>query len=732
MLRNGGANITMKNKYFLTALLMIAMALFVGCHEDEEDQASNALVGDWYAEYAAPGTTGSGLAYDRMVQAYHFDDDGTGYWYNMYLADGNDEPVTMKGGHNIGAFAYTIADNTVSIRLNWENEVDDPAWSLEYANDQLTGSNGGTTYTLSRATAEQVEWCKHWDEVMNGGLADGIEMKWEEYEEVSNTRAIPNDFTFLWWYSDTLIVGNDNSAILKRVPVYPLLTKAYLSAKDLSTLEDGKAMWAASGMEIVSHGNAHANTFRFPSTFASQMLNSKMQDIPIPMYAYTTKKTNEGELNFRHVGAAVKMNIKNATSDKLVVDKVVVKSDKYQLSSPALYLDYIKDDLAYKAKTTTNAAYREVKVTFPSKGDHALRLEAGSDGSDIVVPILPIGDDNLTIEITTHMETDGIINMPCGFVYTGKISAQALSRGQMMLTSVTITPDGEGVTPRGAFSVDDGKAVFFSKANLKCTTDEYSETYGWVWNHWKFSFMDSQYEMHEDGIRWEANDPGDNYYRMNTITLFGYGTSGYNNGQECHQPNCADYRGWNDFYWDGEKYFVGHLTGNADWGYNAITNGGNKENSGWRTLTIENWIYLLNTRSGCEEKKALATVNGVKGGILLPDLWEMPAGLTWDANANRYASNVYSQEQWEAMENAGAIFLPAAGIRKIDNNNPTPSGLVVVVEGYQQEGMYWSSSLSADNSFAHTLYIVEDAGVDLTMEERQCGCSVRLVRDVKL
>ena len=44
----------MKSKYFLTALLMIAMALFVGCHEDEEDQASNALVGDWYAEYAAP------------------------------------------------------------------------------------------------------------------------------------------------------------------------------------------------------------------------------------------------------------------------------------------------------------------------------------------------------------------------------------------------------------------------------------------------------------------------------------------------------------------------------------------------------------------------------------------------------------------------------------------------------------------------------------------------------
>lgn len=124
-------------------------------------------------------------------------------------------------------------------------------------------------------------------------------------------------------------------------------------------------------------------------------------------------------------------------------------------------------------------------------------------------------------------------------------------------------------------------------------------------------------------------------------------------------------------------------------------------------------------------------MNGVKGGILLPDRWSLPAGLKWDADATRYASNVYSKEQWEAMEAAGAIFLPAAGVRKIEYINPTISGLVVVVDGYQDQGMYWTSSQSALNEYAHTLNIVEDAGFDLSMEERQCGCSVRLVRDVK-
>lgn len=711
----------------------VIMALIVGCNDDDEANQFNAVLGDWYADYSAPGTVGSDLTYDRIVQAYHFNADGTGYWYNIYLADGNEEPVTMKGGHNMGSFTYTISDNVVNILLNWDGEVDEPSWSLAYADNQLAGSNGGTPYILTRATAEQMKWCEHWDEVMNGGLAEDIALKWDEFEQVSGTKDMPDAFSFMWWYGDTLLVGNDNSAFLKSVPVWSLLTSAYVRAKDLTAFEDGKPMWAASGMELVAHGNAHANTFRFPNTFASRMVNSQMQDISVPMYAYTTAKTKGGELKFKHAGAAVKVNINNATNDKLVVDEIVVKSDNYQLSSSAYYLDYVKEDLGIKPKTTTNASYREIKVKFPSTGVHALRLEPGKEGTNILVPIMPIGDDNLTIEITTHIEADGIVNMPCGFLYTGKISAPALSLGQMMQTAVKITPDGENITPRGAFSVAEGKYVFFSKANLKCTTTDYNEDYGWTWGNWKFSFMDSQYEMHEDGIRWEANDPGDNYYRMNTVTLFGYGTSGYYNGHECYQPNCADYRGWKDFTWEGEKYFYGDLTGNADWGYNAITNGGNKENSGWRTPTLDDWLYLLQNRPDDDKKKALATVNGVKGAILLPDLWTLPEGLTWTPDAKNYGANTYSKEQWAAMETAGAIFLPAAGVRRLDNINPTPSGLVVVVNDYQCEGQYWSSSQIPYNEYVHVLYITEreDAGVDLTIEERQCGCSVRLVRDVK-
>ena len=68
-----------------------------------------------------------------------------------------------------------------------------------------------------------------------------------------------------------------------------------------------------------------------------------------------------------------------------------------------------------------------------------------------------------------------------------------------------------------------------------------------------------------------------------------------------------------------------NLTGssaNYDWGYNAISNAGNQENSGWRTLTNGEWSYLLMTRSTASGiRYAKAQVNGINGVILLPDNW---------------------------------------------------------------------------------------------------------------
>ena len=77
--------------------------------------------------------------------------------------------------------------------------------------------------------------------------------------------------------------------------------------------------------------------------------------------------------------------------------------------------------------------------------------------------------------------------------------------------------------------------------------------------------------------------------------------------------------------------------------------------SGYYTLSYPEWYYLLLTRGA--DKRGTATVNSVKGLLILPDNWTMPDGCSFDPSAT---NNVYDVDQWAAMENAGAVFLPAA------------------------------------------------------------------------
>ena len=45
----------------------------------------------------------------------------------------------------------------------------------------------------------------------------------------------------------------------------------------------------------------------------------------------------------------------------------------------------------------------------------------------------------------------------------------------------------------------------------------------------------------------------------------------------------------------------------ADWGYNAIANGGNQAGFSWRTPTNDEWGYLFNTRADAASKKGLGS-----------------------------------------------------------------------------------------------------------------------------
>lgn len=137
----------------------------------------------------------------------------------------------------------------------------------------------------------------------------------------------------------------------------------------------------------------------------------------------------------------------------------------------------------------------------------------------------------------------------------------------------------------------------------------------------------------------------------------------------------------------------------------------------WRTLMADEWHYLLTFRTNAPKKRGLASVGGVNGLVILPDGWRRPSDIPFYADAENYTTNAFTLDQWAVMEEAGAIFLPAAGNARDG-----------ILSGQGTEGFYWSTSpyddLGAWNVAFHSAGIGAVYG-----HNKSHGYSVRLVRE---
>lgn len=258
-----------------------------------------------------------------------------------------------------------------------------------------------------------------------------------------------------------------------------------------------------------------------------------------------------------------------------------------------------------------------------------------------------------------------------------------------------------GILP-GSFSISSTQQVHFSQGNLQYQAST---------NTWRFA--NHQYDYIGSG-----NSNISSSYN-GWIDLFGWGTSGYNHGANSYQPwstsqNSSDYYVYGD-----ASYNLNDQTCKADWGYNAISNGGNTENI-WRTLTYNEWTYVFFTRTTSSGLRfALANVNGIDGVILLPDNWNSDYYYLNSTNDvyGVCSSNIINLEIWNGIfEINGAVFLPTAGFRE---------GTMAVDEG---TGVYWSAShyyMGADNVYG--LYIISSTLATDWCGGRGSGISVRLV-----
>lgn len=248
------------------------------------------------------------------------------------------------------------------------------------------------------------------------------------------------------------------------------------------------------------------------------------------------------------------------------------------------------------------------------------------------------------------------------------------------------------------YTIGDGVTVVFAKGNLQYQAS--SRT-------WRFAGR--QYD-----VAGYDNERADTTYN-GWIDLFGWGTSGANELMPYTVADSSKQYAYGLLDIDGTDY---------DWGrYNAISNGGNKAGA-WRTMTYDEWTYLLKYRTDATKKKALATIENVglhgapmHGMLLLPDKWELPDGCTFQYGTKEgFETNVYSVEQWNKMEGAGAVFLPAAGER---------SGVTVGMVG--DYGCYWTSTGYTLVS-AYEIYFLS-SGYQFYQTDRATGHSVRLVME---
>ena len=297
--------------------------------------------------------------------------------------------------------------------------------------------------------------------------------------------------------------------------------------------------------------------------------------------------------------------------------------------------------------------------------------------------------------------------------------------GQCTVTVVKPIPAG---AIRGKFTINaGGEQVYFSQGNLQATTTDNGA-------NWSWGFATNQWDLIGNDVANNAISGNGTVTYNGTVDLFGWSTAATTYGIH-NSTTDSDYSG----------EFV-------DWGTLAITNGGNTENSGWRTLTIDEWTWLLglidprdpnpdpNPDTNCRTSSTIGGTENARfakaklfdtthGLIIFPDSYTHPDGVAVPTGINEtdgtsWNANTYNATDWGKMEAAGCVFLPVAGRRwgtEIRYVDPSDNARVY----------YWSAT-DAGPSTAYPMRFREgtdDTGTNAEVD-RLMGNVVRLVYPV--
>lgn len=278
-----------------------------------------------------------------------------------------------------------------------------------------------------------------------------------------------------------------------------------------------------------------------------------------------------------------------------------------------------------KVKFSINATSGELEATYQTPGTIVKAMGSITSGTDKKI-------SETVYVVACPLTTAADLTFTASNGEKFKKTAKTMAAGQYYY----MTPEFDApVALSGEFTVkaaegeNPAKKVRFSPGNLRCNPVGTPGAYtSGIW-----SFFDKQYEC------------GPSSYTLGhdkEISLFAWGY----NATKSIDPNPRDS--------DNVSVSSGNnLSQEQDWG-SQIGDGRT-----WRTLTTEEWQYLLNTRTDASSKVGFATVGGVEGIIILPDTFTEPMKNNGSAafvpkSTTEWTANVYTiGGNWEAMETAG-------------------------------------------------------------------------------
>lgn len=239
-----------------------------------------------------------------------------------------------------------------------------------------------------------------------------------------------------------------------------------------------------------------------------------------------------------------------------------------------------------------------------------------------------------------------------------------ISLSLVLLMGITVVDAVSSVNP-GKFKagIYNDSYVMFARGNM-----------GYDGTSHAFVIYSSTYESNGSNSQYIASD----WY--GTWDLFGWGTSNKTVGSYSYAPWMTS-TDKNDY----AKTMIAYTNANSNSSYKnydwATAQSVNGEGAGtYQTPNQEQWDYILNKRDNAAKLQGAAKVSMWAGYVILPDNWSNPLNVKFVPGATDPTTNTYTLQQWNIMEEAGAVFLPMFGYRL--GTTWTNDGL----------GHYWASS----------------------------------------